>query len=188
VEDDIMVAPDIFEWHEAVLEEPNVFVSCATALNKSAHFQINGPQAMDECCQDPSAYKLAESAYSSHASAFKRKNLEILLGYIGRPSVQWQSGREQDLYTQEFMRAQRIVHRNILHSAWPYVPRGFNCGMRSYHINTGGQFNGTLEEKVRALDAVIHDPVRLREMSANNAAVTPLPKDWPVRTEPVYPR
>ena len=60
--------------------------------------------------------------------------------------------------------------------------------MRSYHINTGGQFNGTLEEKVRALDAVIHDPVRLREMSANNAAVTPLPKDWPVRTEPVYPR
>jgi len=185
VEDDIMVAPDIFEWHEAVLEQADPFVSCATALNKSAHFQINGPQAMDERCQDTAAYKRLLGPYSSHAAAFKRENLGLLLTMIEKYPVEWAQGYEQDIYIQRLMGSLSFPNRG---SAWPYVPRAYNVGWRSYHINTGMQFNGTLEEKVRALEATIKDPVRLRDMSANNAAVTPLPETWPVRTEPVHPR
>jgi hypothetical protein len=177
LEDDIAVAPDFFSWHDAVLEEPNVFVSCATALSKSAHFQINGPQAMDETYQDPSAYFLAEGPYSSHAAAFKRRNLGLLLSRLNNQKREWRSGYEQDLLTQQFLRATKQ------RSAWPYVPRAYNFGWYSYHINTGRKFTGDLESKVRAVEAAISDPGILREVSANNSAVTPLPEKWPARLE-----
>lgn len=178
VEDDIIVAPDIFEWHEAVLEEKDVFVSCATALNKSAHFQVNGPNVMD-LSDDSAAYKTVRGAYSSHASAFKRKNLGTLLEYLHGHTIPWASGDEQDIRTQLFMFA------NYFKSAWPYMPRAYNVGMYSYHINTGRKLTGTLEEKTRALDQIIHDSDKLRDMSANNSAVTPIPAEWPIRTGPV---
>lgn len=102
VEDDIIVAPDIFEWHEAVFEHADPFVSCATALNKSAHFQINGPQAIDEEFMDPAAYIRLAGPYSSHAAAFKRNNLkEVLDSLPAEPK--WISGYEQDLHIQRMM-------------------------------------------------------------------------------------
>lgn len=180
VEDDIIVAPDIFEWHEEVLEHSEAFVSCATALNKSAHFPINGPQVMNETYQDPNAYLKVCGPYSSHAVAFKRKYLKGLLdSLIIHKPFEWESGKEQDIYIQKLSKATDRT------SAWPYVPRAYNVGWRSYHINTGVKFNGTLEEKTNALESVIRDPQKLREMSANNSAVTALPEQWPVRTGPV---
>lgn len=178
VEDDILVAPDFFSWHEAVLEEPNVFVSCSTALSKSAHFQINGPQAMDETYQDPAAYYLAEGPYSSHAVAFKHVKLGGLVSYLTAFDT-WQSGFEQDLLTQRYL---RIVHGK---SAWPFMPRAYNIGWYSYHINTGRKFTGTLAEQSAAIERVIKDSYALRDVSANNSAVTPLPERWPVRLDPV---
>ncbi|MGB8834128.1 MAG: hypothetical protein WCC95_18400 [Candidatus Sulfotelmatobacter sp.] len=178
VEDDILVAPDFFSWHEAVLEEPNVFVSCSTALSKSAHFQINGPQAMDETYQDSAAYYLAEGPYSSHAVAFKRDNLGLLLRYLGMID-DWHSGWEQDLCTQRY-----LLSRG-LRSAWPFMPRAYNIGWYSYHINTGRKFTGALAEQSAAIERVIKDSYALRDVSANNSAVTPLPEHWPVRLDPV---
>jgi hypothetical protein len=176
VEDDIAVAPDFFSWHDAVLEEPHVFVSCATALSKSAHFQINGPQAMDETYQNPSAYYLAEGPYSSLAAAFKRVKLGGLLDYITAGSQKWESGFEQDLLTQRYL---RILGAN---SAWPYMPRAYNFGWYSYHI-TGQPFTGSLQEKSRAVEEVIKNPTKLRSVSSNNSAVTALPDRWPARLE-----
>jgi hypothetical protein len=181
VEDDIIVAPDIFEWHEEILDTVDPFVSCATALNKSAHFQINGQFAMRESCKNPDAYLEAIGPYSSHAAAFKRKNLGRLVEYLIETAklLSWASGDEQDIRTQQYLRQIKKT------SAWPYVPRAYNVGVYSYHINTGRKLSGTLEEKAQALDQIIHDPEKLREISANNSAVTAIPSQWPVRTEPV---
>lgn len=178
VEDDIAVSPDFFSWHEAVLDQPGVFVSCATSLNKSAHFQTNGPEAMDESLQDPAAYYLSQGAYSSHATAFKTDNLKSILGYLFG-CTNWASGWEQDLLTQRFLKA---IQRR---SAWPYVPRAFNIGWYSYHI-TGSQFTGTLEEKVRAIESAIKDPAKLKNISTNNNAVTALPEKWPPYVQSVH--
>ena len=179
VEDDILVAPDFFSWHEAVLEEPSVFVSCSTALSKSAHFQINGPQAMDETYQDPAAYYLAEGPYSSNAVAFKRDNLGQLLSWFASEDRKWAPGYEQDLLTQQFL------HVTKQKSGWPFMPRAYNIGWYSYHINTGRKFTGTLAEQSAAIERVIKDSYALRDVSANNSAVTPLPEHWPVRLDSV---
>lgn len=180
VEDDIIAAPDIFEWHEEILDRVNPFVSCATALNKSAHFQINGPMAMDETYKNPNAYKRTIGPYSSHAAAFIRPCLGGLLEHFDRKQFVWRPGLEQDIHIQQYLASSRN------HSIWPYVPRAYNVGVYSYHINTGQRLHGTLEDKVRALDSVIKDPNLLRNMSANNSAVTPIPTAWPVRTAPVH--
>ena len=188
VEDDIIVAPDIFEWHEAVLKDSDPLVSCATLVNKSAHFHINGPQVMDETYQDPAAYvrigaySSPPMPYSSHAAAFKREHLGDILDYLSRRPIEWAPGIEQDLLIQQYPGCLQYPNRG---SVWPFVPRAYNIGWRSYHINTGVKFNGTLEEKTNALESVIRDPQKLREMSANNSAVTVLPEQWPVRTGPV---
>jgi hypothetical protein len=180
VEDDILVAPDFFSWHEAVLEQPDVFVSCSTALSKSAHFQINGPQAMDETYQDAAAYYLAEGPYSSHAVAFTRECLGVLLKYGLSIIDDWHSGWEQDIVTQKFLRYNRYK------SAWPFMPRAYNIGWYSYHINTGRKFTGSLGEKVQAIHETIANASALRAISANNTAVTPLPEHWPVRMKDVH--
>ena len=153
VEDDIVVAPDIFSWHEAVLEHTypfDSFVSCATALSKSANFQINGPQVMDESYQDPNAYLRVIGPYSSHAAAFKRKQLGELLAYIADTPVEWKPGFEQDAYVQKFL---RITNQA---SAWPYMPRALNRGWYSYHID---------------------------KATASENDVDPIPEKWPVRLE-----
>ena len=173
LEDDIAVAPDFFSWHESVLEEPDVFVSCSTALSKSAHFQINGPQAMDETFRDPSAYFLTEGPYSSHAAAFKRDNLGSLLKYLSMID-DWHSGGEQDMLTQKFL---KFTHQK---SAWPYIPRAYNYGWYSYHL-TGRPFTGSLLEKAVTVEETIKDQTRLRDVSSNNNAVTVIPNEWPMR-------
>ena len=187
IEDDIIVAPDIFEWHEAILNEVNPFVSCATSLNRSAHFQINGPNAMDESIKDPNAYKKVFGAYSSHAVAFTRENLGVLLIRIDSALEwgDWRPGKEQDILIQNIMSS---IYFPNAGSAWPYVPRAFNVGIYSYHINTGMKFNGTLEEKCAALRRTITDPDKLRIMSANNRAITAVPAEFVERTGPLVKR
>lgn len=170
VEDDIMVSPDFFEWHERMLSEVHPFVSCASALNKSAHFQINGPDRMDEWINDPAAYKQVIGPYSSHAVAFQRFAVGDLLKYINKRAPAWMPGFEQDLMTQAYLKASGN------RSVWPYVPRAYNIGMRSYHINTAMPIFGTLEQKVAALRTIIKDPAKLREMSCNNQAITAVPE------------
>lgn len=181
VEDDIMVAPDFFEWHEDILETAHPLVSCATALNKSAHFQINGPDTMDETCKDPSAYLQRIGPYSSHAVAFDRFCVGDLLKYFDKNQFVWEQGLEQDIRTQQFLK------NTGSRSVWPYVPRAFNVGIYSYHIS-GMRFNGTLEEKIAALQAVIKDPEKLTAMAFGNQTVTPIPHVFPVRTKQLFER
>jgi hypothetical protein len=65
------------------------------------------------------------------------------------------------------------------------MPRAYNIGWYSYHINTGRHFTGTLAEQSAAIKRVIQDSYALRDVSANNNAVTPLPEHWPTRLDSV---
>lgn len=172
VEDDIMVMPDIFRWHEAILGLPDRgYISCATAVNKSAHFPINGRYTMDETFKDSSAYYVSKNAYSSHASAFSRGTLQIIVNRIAN-NITYSSlvpGMEQD----------QLIQQMSLASAWPYVPRAMNVGFYSYHIS-GTSLSGSLSEKVQALRSIIHSPEQLRAASFGNQTVTSVPSSSPI--------
>lgn len=158
VEDDVLVLPDYFEWHEAVQERWHPFVSCAGRVNRSLNFAMNGPEVIDESCRDSNACVASANAYGSWAACFKRENLSFV-GLWSDHYNMFCPGNEQDICIQSLMHQQKGF------SVWPYVSRAFHMGWYSYHRTAGQKFNGTLEEKIAALSAAISDPVKIRAMA-----------------------
>lgn len=157
VEDDVLVTEDFFSWNDEVHEKFNPWVSCAGRLNRSLNFAMNGPDAMDESIKDVNACKVVVGAYNSWATCFSRQALDEIVGII--PSYDtFTSGFEQDIMIQDYMRKKAIC------SAWPFVPRAFHMGWYSYH-RSGVKFNGTLEEKVTALQKTVTNQEKIRSMA-----------------------
>lgn len=179
VEDDTMVMPDFFRWHEAVQKQFDPFVSCASRYNRSLNFQINGAKAIDETIKDPNACVRSDEAYASWAVCFQRENLYYLLKHVDHHD--WQPGYEQDIFTQTFMGDGRSK------SIWPYIPRAYHMGWYSYHRTAGMKFNGTLEEKVTALRRALYDNAKIKDM-AGLQDIDPLPKNAVQWEGPLYIR
>lgn len=166
VEDDVLVMPDFFRWHEAVQEKFRPFVSCAGRINRSLNFERNGREAIDESCRDILACAASRRAYGSWAACFSNSSLKKILmnamavDFCGPFFCAARAGYEQDIVIQEMM-----TRVGTLPSIWPYVPRAYHMGMSSYHRNAGLKFNGKLEEKIAALRATISDPYKIRLMA-----------------------
>lgn len=188
VEDDVMVMPDFFQWHEAAQDQFHLFVSCAGRINRSLNFETNGRESIDESCIDPLACSASGRAYGSWAACFPHQ----ILGFILQEAERWDfakhiaPGNEQDIFIQKLMpriqmyeyggmgvaefhdRSSEIVNTVVTRSGfsvWPYVPRAYHMGMSSYHRNAGLKFNGSLEEKIAALRSTISDPYKIRLMA-----------------------
>lgn len=171
VEDDTMVTEDFFDWHEQVQQQYKPFVTCAGRINRSLNFQMNGPEAIDESCKDPMACVRSHKAYMSWATCFKRENLYWFLKHA--PSNggygTWRPGFEQDMFIQDFIRNSHAA------TVWPYVPRAYHMGVRSYHRTAGLAFNGTLEEKVKQLREMIGSKEKIRSMALLQDDIDPYP-------------
>jgi hypothetical protein len=169
VEDDAMVLPDFFEWHEQAQTKFQPFVTCAGRINRSLNFPMNGPEAIDETVKDPTACVRSSKAYMSWSTCFSRESLKRLL--LDRPDdADWKPGWEQDLYIQDFLKNSKST------SVWPFVPRAYHMGWYSYHRTAGMKFNGTLEDKVSALRKAIINPSKIKEM-AGLQEIDPYPKE-----------
>jgi hypothetical protein len=158
VEDDAMVLPDFFEWHEAAQTKWQPFVTCAGRINRSLNFEINGPEAIDETIKNTSACVRSRKAYMSWATCFKRESLYWILKHVPE-GEDFQPGFEQDIFIQNFIRDGHEA------SIWPFVPRAYHMGWYSYHRTAGMKFNGTLEDKVSALRKTIINPSKIKEMA-----------------------
>ena len=170
IEDDVMVTDDYFWWADEVMQQFSPWVACAGRLNRSLNFAMNGPEAIDETVKDTRACHKSITAYNSWATCFSKEALYTISTMAGgfefaRP------GREQDIAIQDMLR------RNKFESIWPYVPRAYHLGWYSYHRD-GMRFNGTLEEKVKALQAAVRDPEKIRSM-ASIQQIDAFPKQQP---------
>ncbi len=170
VEDDSMVTPDFFLWHEKAQAEFKPFVTCAGRINRSLNFQMNGPEAIDESIQDSTACVRSGKAYMSWATCFHRDSLHSLLKVLSMDYSIFKPGYEQDIAIQNF------IQHHKLDSIWPYVPRAYHMGWYSYHRTAGMKFNGTLEEKVIALRKAIMSKTKIREMACLQE-IDPFPKE-----------
>ncbi len=158
IEDDVLITPDFFEWNDMVFDQYNVRIACAGRLNRSMNFHINGPDAMDESIKDVNAVKRVLGAYNSWATCFSREAMRMFTS-LNTDFSEFRPGFEQDIWIQN------ILSREKISTIWPYVPRAYHMGWYSYHRNTGMQFNGTLEQKVKALQKAVTDQKKIREMA-----------------------
>ena len=159
IEDDVLITEDFFVWNNGVQEKFRPWVSCAGRLNRSLNFESNGRYAMDETIKDVNACTRVQGAYMSWATCFPRTSLDLLLHSERIQDQTFGPGVEQDILIQNVMR------RYGVSSLWPFIPRAFHLGYYSYHRDGGILPQGTLEQKVKALRAVVTKQNKLREVA-----------------------
>lgn len=158
IEDDVLVTKDFFEWNDQVFNQLSPWVVCTGRLNRSLNFAMNGPDAMDESNKDIHACKSVVGAYNSWATCFSKQALADIVTIIP-PYERFCAGFEQDIMIQDWMQ------KNKRASVWPYVPRAFHFGWRSYH-RCGRELTGVLEEKVKFIRKSVRSKSILREMAS----------------------
>ena len=158
VEDDVLVRPDFFKWHEAVQSRSDFFCSIAYRCirNGEARTDIN----------DETAYFTSRRDYASIGVCWRRERLapvvehardeyyKDLSGYLAQ---HFPNNRFQDCFTEQdglIMRILGVQHGNI---CWPYNPRAFHIGFNGYNRPRGTRY--TTEE----IKSIIHDAAKVKE-------------------------
>jgi hypothetical protein len=159
IEDDVLITQDFFAWNEEVHNKFQPWASCAGRLNRSLNFAMNGPEAIDESIKDVNACVQSITAYNSWATCFSRLALSEITDKAELCFDKFRPGFEQDIMIQNMIRGRSH------HTIWPYVPRAYHMGWYSYHRD-GMRFYGSLEEKVKALQAAVTDQGKIRAMAS----------------------
>jgi hypothetical protein len=165
IEEDVMVARDFFLWHRAVH---------AAAGKLFCSIAVKNPNRLHQLSGIPDAYYLNRGDYCSYGVCFDRRVVEQLIA----PHVNLQYLRSPKRYLRQHFPAsrislgfveqdgllRRIQERSELPIAYPCLPRAYDAGFYGY--NRPGGIEGSLRERVQALDAIIYDQERMRGVTS----------------------
>lgn len=156
VEDDVLVQPDFFKWHEAVQACGDFMCSVAFRCGRNAEARTD--------IVDPEAYFTTARDYASIGVCWRREKLapviehakdeyySDLTGYLER---QFPNNRFADCFTEQDGLIMRVLGATHGLVAWPYVPRCYHIGFAGYNRPRGARFT-TAE-----LREIIHDPAKV---------------------------
>lgn len=167
VEDDVLVAPDFFKWHEAAQARSNYFVTVGWHCIRNAEVKPS---------TDPTAYIESTRDFSSIGICWKREKVAALAShakpeyyrqmapYLGKsfpgspiPAGQW---------TEQAGVVTRLLHETKNRwVAWPSLARCAHVGIQGYHRPQGHKFSGTLQERVDALRSAVTNSGELARLS-----------------------
>lgn len=177
VEDDVLVQPDFFRWHEAVQEvEPASLCSIAyrCSRNHEARTDITDPEAYFKTARD----------YASIGVCWKRENLQAVVEhakseyyndmdvYIGRV---FPGNRFATDFAEQDGMIMRVMWEQRGYTVWPYVPRAYHLGFYGYHRSNGRRPDGFLQQKIGYLRGLIHDAERLKRAAPDYGDIEVMP-------------
>lgn len=175
VEDDVLVTPDFFQWHEAIAErEPNGACSIAYRCSRNCD-ALTG-------ITDPGAYFNTARDYASIGVRWPRLNLAHLLEhitprYFNRQDAYMQERFPGNRFAGDFAEQDGLIMRIMWEqkwfTVWPYVPRCYHMGWYGYHRPNGVRPNGWLEQKVGALRSMISDADALKRVAPDFGDIEP---------------
>jgi hypothetical protein len=178
VEDDVLVSPDFFSWHEAVQARSDYFVTVGWHCVRRP-----GPIQND----DPTEYIESTMDYSSIGVCWKREKLEAVvrhatpLYYRDHRTYMLQAFRGNRIPAGQWTEQAGVITR-LLHEtgnrwvAWPTRRRCSHVGVSGYHRPHGFRFTGQLHDRVEALRRAVQD-----------SAIVGMNKDFGGDIEPVLP-
>ena len=192
VEDDVMVAKDFFQWHEAIQEKESPFISVGWHLirtNKNVHTgqAFPAPTPVD----DPNAYRVSYRDFSSIGLCWKRENLEPLVRHATKAYYENMTGYmakafpgcpvPPNTWTEQAGCITRLLHeapgeRKVV---WPAYSRVGHVGISGYHRPNGHKFSGSLQNRVRDLRRAITSPNALKQLSGGSDDVNGVPPYLP---------
>lgn len=178
VEDDVLVRPDFFKWHEAV-QETESKTMCSVAYrcvrNNEARTDIS----------DPEAYFTTARDYASIGVCWRRESLGPVIeharpeyyndldGYIGRT---FPGNRFATDFSEQDGLIMRVMWETRGFTTWPYVPRAYHMGYYGYHRTNGRRPNGFWRQKLDAIKATLHDAEQLKIVAPDFGDIEPLPR------------
>lgn len=150
VEDDVMVSPEFFAWHQRVQE---IGVAASVGVPDPGH-----------------------GAYASLGVCLPRRTVADVLEHAGRPYFEDMRGYCRRAfppspfdYEQDGLIARVLAGRHV---AWATPPVVSHVGWYGYHRKQGERPTGTLAERYRKVRDVMADPVQLAVASGGRGDVT----------------
>ena len=187
IEDDVLVTPDFFAWHEAVQERGDYFatVGWKCMRNKdfkqsddpSGYIETNKDFASIGICWRPDKLRTfirhATPEYYSNSDAYLRKAF---------PNSRYHGGWTE----QDGIVTRMLEETNDRWIAWPSRSRCTHVGISGYHRNAGYKFAGqnagrNINECVDELRHAVRTPGRLAQLSQdpfNDVDVLPTVGAW----------
>jgi len=185
VEDDVLVTPDFFKWHEAAAEaEPNSFCSIAYRCRRNKKIIPN--------VSDPAAYFTSLRDFASIGVRWSRETISWFKdhacpAYYGNMATYIRSKMFTESLGGDFSEQDGLIERVMLRlrrpAVWAYVPRAFHLGWYGYHRSNGQRPNGVLEGKVSAIRDIIIDPEKVRKECKDFNDIEPYPVSTPAPFE-----
>lgn len=137
VEDDVLVQPDFFRWHEEVQKQSDFM--CSIAYRCSRNPQVTRDPILEK---DPEAYFVSAQDYASIGVCWKKQKLAEVVKHACPEYYQdmtkyafthFPDNRFAECFTEQDGLIMRILHDVKGNVAWPYVPRCFHFGTFGYH-------------------------------------------------------
>ena len=164
VEDDVLVRPDFFRWHEAAQEvEPETMCSIAYRCSRNHEARTD--------VTDPEAYFTTARDYASIGVCWKKENLLPVVEHAthayyanldGYMLKTFPGNRFADCFCEQDGLIMRLLWQQKAFTTWCYTPRSFHLGFYGYHRPNGKRPDGFWEQKVGMLKSLISDPERLK--------------------------
>lgn len=182
VEDDVLVGPDFFRWHEAVQARRDYFCTIAWHC-------IRNPEVRPS--SDPAAIVETNRDYSSIGVCWKREKLAPVIqhanrDYYANPAAYLKQAFPKSALPLMWSEQAGLIMRVLLDAknetvAWAALPRCAHVGISGYHRRDGHKFTGTLEERIAALREASQSTEKMVGLSQtvfdDIAALPPVP-EW----------
>lgn len=175
VEDDVLVTPDFFTWHEAVqAQEPAVMCSVAYRCSRNHEARTD--------ITESGAYFVSARDYASIGVCWKRERLSPVLAhanpaYCAAPSDYLVRVFPGNRFAGDFSEQDGLIMRVMWdlrqEVVWPYVPRCYHMGWYGYHRPNGKRPDGQLAAKISSIRADITQPDRLKSVAPDFGDIEP---------------
>lgn len=137
VEDDVLIQPDFFKWHEAIQAKDDFM--CSIAYRCSRNPQVTRDPKLEK---NPEAYFISARDYASIGVCWRREKLADVVKHACTEYYQnmndyilknFPNNRFYECFTEQDGLIMRILDDIKGRIAWSYVPRCFHIGFSSYH-------------------------------------------------------
>jgi hypothetical protein len=165
VEDDVLVSPDFFRWHDALLSRhPGLFCSVGW------HCLRRGD--VPRGATDPHAYFLSKEDYASIGVCWPRDMLgrvvlHATMDYFNNPAGYLKRHFSHDPLSLDFSEQDGLIMRVLRETnapvSWPFLRRCSHVGWYGYHRPDGPKLTGDLDVKTKDARRIVSDPDLLRK-------------------------
>lgn len=171
VEDDVLVTPDFFEWHEEVQNKNDLICSVAYRCSRNSN-------RLRSYEHDPEAYFISSKDYASIGVCWKREKLDYITTHanseyykdlVGYLKKHFPNNKFSSCFTEQDGLVMRLLGETHGYVAWPFVPRAYHFGVWGYNRPRGSRLS------YQEIKEMIHNEQKIKMVDKDFGDIEPMP-------------